>query len=173
MATSKPAPSGKPLPKSPRIVGESEKQNLDEAIQRRISERAFDLYEASGCEHGNDHAHWLRAEAEVLQHGLEIRESGSWLAINASLPDVSGDDVQVYLEPNRVIVRAEKTQTVQDSNSRPQGLTQQELFLLEDLHSEVDPSTASAAFRDQKLTLMVKKRHPGTGSSAQQASTKS
>jgi HSP20 family molecular chaperone IbpA len=75
---------------------------------------------------------------------------------------VSADDIQVYLEPNRVIVRAEKNNTIQNPDSQEQGLTQRELFLAADLNTEIDPSTASAVFRDQKLTLMVKKHFPET-----------
>jgi len=162
MATSKPALSGNVPAKAPRIIGENDKQRFDQAIHRRVCERAYLLYEASGRGHGNHHAHWLQAQREVLQRGLEVRESGSWLSINASLPDVASDDIEVYLEPDRVIVRAEKSQTVQNAESHTQGLTQPEIFLVEDLHSEVDPTTASAAFKDQRLTLMVKKRYPIT-----------
>ena len=97
-----------------------------------------------------------------MQRGFEIRESGSWLSINAHLPDVSADDIQVYLEPTRVIVRAEKTKMTQNPDSQEQGLTQRELFLAEDLNMEIDPSTASAVFKDQKLTVMVKKHFPET-----------
>jgi HSP20 family molecular chaperone IbpA len=159
MATSKPAPSGKITPKTPQIVSGSEKQALDQEIERRVSERAYSLYEASGRENGNDQAHWLQAEAEVLQRGLEIRESGSWLSIHASLPDVSAEDLRIYLEPNRVIVRAEKNGS-ETASSRAQGPPQGEFFLIEDLKAEIAPPTASASFKDQKLTLMVQKRHP-------------
>jgi HSP20 family molecular chaperone IbpA len=160
MATSKQALSDKAGPKTPQIIGEDEKQSFDQAIHKRVSERAYLLYESSGREDGNQDSHWLQAENEVLQRGLEIRESGSWLSVNASLPDVSADDVQVYLEPNRIIVRAEKSQAMQNAESQERGLTAQEVFLMSDLESAVDPSTASAAFKDQRLTLMVKKRYP-------------
>lgn len=171
MATSKPAPSGIPGSRAPRIVGESDKREFDQIIQRRVAERAYALYEASGREHGNHDRHWFQAENEVLQRGLDIRESGSWLSINAYIPDVSADDIQVYLEPKRVIVRAEKKESTDDSDSGEQRYTYHDVFLAEDLNSEVDPSTASAAFRDQKLTLMVKKNSAGssallTGNSA-------
>jgi HSP20 family molecular chaperone IbpA len=162
MATSKPAPSSDVSVKTPRICGEAERQDFSQTLQRHVSDRAYHLFESSGCEHGNDHAHWLQAEREILQRGFEIRESGSWLSINAHLPDVSADDIQVYLEPTRVIVRAEKTKMTQNPDSQEQGLTQRELFLVEDLNTEIDPSTASAVFRDQKLTLMVKKHFPET-----------
>jgi HSP20 family molecular chaperone IbpA len=162
MATSKPAPSNDVSIKTPRISSEAERQDFGRTLRDRVSDRAYHLFESSGREHGNDHAHWLQAEREILQRGFEIRESGSWLSINAHLPDVSADDIQVYLEPNRVIVRAEKTNTIQNPDSQEQGLTQRELFLAADLNTEIDPSTASAVFRNQKLTLMVKKHFPET-----------
>ena len=162
MATSKPAFSDKVPSATPQIISEGGKKDLDQAIQRRVSERAYHLYQSSGQADGNDRAHWLQAESEVLQRGLEVRESGSWLSINASLPDVSGADVQIYLEPKRVIIRAEKSATVQNTTSQTQGLTRHELFLMDDFNVEVEPSTASATFKDQKLTLMIKKRYPAS-----------
>jgi HSP20 family molecular chaperone IbpA len=171
MATSKPAPSGKLPSATPQIIRESEKEFLNQAIHRRISERAYHLYESSGHEHGNHHAQWLQAESEILQRGLEARESGSWLSLNASLPDVSGADVQIYLEPKRVIVRAEKSDAARNTDSQTQGLTQRELVLVADLNVEIEPSTASASFKDQKLTVMVKKRHPANAADPQAART--
>jgi HSP20 family molecular chaperone IbpA len=160
MATSKPAPYGKVPSVGPRIVPEHKGESIHQRIRDRIAERAYFLYESSGREEGHDLKHWLHAESQILQHGLDIRESGSWLSVNASLPDVSGGDVEIYLEPTRVIVRAEKTSAPSNTSSQTEGLTQQELFLVEDLNTEIEPNTASASFRDQKLSLMVKKRYP-------------
>jgi HSP20 family molecular chaperone IbpA len=162
MATSKPAFPEKALSKAPRIIGENEKGAFDQAIQRRIAERAYLLYEASGRGHGNHDAHWLQAEHELLQRGLEIRESGSWLSVNASIPDVTADNIQIYLDPRRLMVRAEKSQAMLDGDSKEHEFAPQELFLIGDLNVEVEPDTASAAFKDQKLTVMVKKRYPVT-----------
>jgi HSP20 family molecular chaperone IbpA len=159
MATSKPAPIEKPVASTPKIIGESGKEALHQAIHGRVSERAYSLYEASGREEGNAERHWLQAEGEILQQGLEVRESGSWLSVNASLPDVSADDMEIYVGPERVIVRAQKRRATENKASQTQT-THMELFLARNLPVEVDPSTASAAFKDQKLTLMVKKRYP-------------
>jgi HSP20 family molecular chaperone IbpA len=173
MATSKPAPIGTLSTKAPRIVGENDQKAIEHAIHRRVSERAFGLYEASGGEHGNDQAHWMQAEAEILQRGLDVRESGSWLSINAAFPDVDGDDIEVYLEPNRVIVRAAKNESIGSADSQTHGFRRQEIFLVEGLNTEIDPGTATAAFKDQKLTLMVKKRYPVTSAPAKESSTRS
>ena len=160
MATSKPAPDGEVTTRTPRIIGETEAESFHQSLYRRVSERAYRLFESSGRAHENDQAHWLQAESEVLRHGLEIRESGSWLSIHALLSEVSAADIQIYVAPDRVIVRVENTQTVENSDPPQRGLTQHEEFLAQELNSEIDPSTVSAAFKDQKLTVMVKKRFP-------------
>jgi HSP20 family molecular chaperone IbpA len=161
MATSKPALSGRMPAVAPTIVSDpNEKGALAQAIQRQVSERAYRLFQASNAAHGKDQEHWLQAESEILQHGLEIRESGSWLSINAWLPDVSTDNVRIYLEPNRVIVRTQRTSETQDASTQTPSLAQQDAYLLSDLNVEVDPATGSASLKDQKLTIMVKKRYP-------------
>jgi HSP20 family molecular chaperone IbpA len=160
MATSKPAPEGEVTSRTPRIIGETEAESFHQSLYRRVSERAYGLFESSGRAHENDRAHWLQAESEVLRRGLEVRESGSWLSIHALLPEVSAADIQIYVAPDRVIVRVEKTQTIERSDPPQRELTQREEFLAQDLNTEIDPGTASAAFKDQKLTLMVKKRFP-------------
>lgn len=160
MPTPKPALTSKVTPKTPQLVWGSDKEALEQAIRQRIAERAYSLFEASGGKQGHDQEHWLQAESELLQRGLEIRESGSWLAINASLPDVLAEDVQIYLEPSRVIVRALKSNEVRNKDSQTPGLTQPELFVVENLKVQIEPTTASASFKGQTLTLMVKKRYP-------------
>lgn len=160
MATSKPAPTGKPAASAPKIVTDNQKETLHRAIQDRISARAYSLYEASGREEGNADRHWLQAESEILQQGLEVRESGSWLSINAALPEAAAEDMEIYVEPEQVVVRAQKREATVDNASQVQSETRLDVFLARTLPAEVDPATASAAFKDQKLTLMVKKRYP-------------
>jgi HSP20 family molecular chaperone IbpA len=171
MATSKPAPSGKPIASTPKIIGEKEKDALHQTIQTRVADRAYALYEASGREEGNAERHWLQAEAEILQQGLDVRESGSWLSVNASLPDVAAEEMEIYVEPERVIVHGQKCENSQDKTGQTQSVTQTDVFLARSLPVEVEPSTASAAFKDQKLTLMVKKRYPESAKNTPSAQT--
>jgi HSP20 family molecular chaperone IbpA len=162
MATTKPALSGKTTPAvAPKIISDSnEREAFDQMVQRKVAERAYQLFEGSNAAHGKDQEHWLQAESEILQHGLDVRESGSWLSITASLPDVSGDNLQICLEPNRAVVHGQKISEQRDASSGTQSYSQEDFFLHSDLNVEVDPSTASASLKDQKLTVMVKKRYP-------------
>ena len=155
MSTPKTALSGSP--KTPRIISEDQQSAFQDRVRQSVSRRAYKLYRDSGLD-GHDVENWIRAENEILQRGLEVRESGSWLSLNASIPDNSADEVEVYLTPNRVTIHAEKHEPIKTENA--QTLTQREIFLTEDLNTEIEPSTASATLKDQKLTVMVKKRYP-------------
>ena len=38
----------------------------EEVVRREIAERAYQFYEARGCQDGHDLQDWLRAEKEIL-----------------------------------------------------------------------------------------------------------
>ena len=171
MASPKSALSGSS--KTPQILGEDQHSAFHDKLRQRVSQRAYDIYRDSGSNDGNDFKNWIQAESEVLQRGLEMRESGSWLAFNASIPDSSADNVEVCLTPNSVTVHAEKSQPIRNADAHAQGLTQREIFLVQELNTEIEPSTASATLKDQKLTIMVKKRYPVSGNTTSSASAAS
>lgn len=56
-----------PTKKQPKIIATVPQSNLEEEISRR----AYELYEARGCEDGHDVEDWLRAEAEANGTALE------------------------------------------------------------------------------------------------------
>jgi len=141
---------------------ESEADAFKLDIQQRITDRAYQLFDASGRREGNDQANWCQAESEVLQRGIDVREVGSWLALCATVPSVSAEDVQIYLEPSRVIVRAKVTK---GPDGQQHGMdawvsTQAAVFLTTDLAVEVEPVTAIASLKNNQLTVSVKKRRP-------------
>jgi hypothetical protein len=41
-----------------------------EELDALIRERAYQIWEDSGCPHGFDHQHWLQAEREVQSHAV-------------------------------------------------------------------------------------------------------
>ncbi|HEY4819135.1 MAG TPA: DUF2934 domain-containing protein [Candidatus Acidoferrum sp.] len=142
---------------TPSFVDGHEADELEQSVSQRIRDRARVLFEQSGAAPGNDEANWLRAESEILHASLEVRESGTWLALRASIPDASGQGMQIVVRPTRVLVRAMHAQTEQESNGRTEQHWQ-ELFLAANLTAEVDPPSAAASFKDHNLILMVKKR---------------
>ena len=161
MATPKQATSGHAsIATAPRFVKQVEADALDQAIRERIADRAYQLYEQAGYRPGHDQEHWLAAESEVLRRGLEVRESGSWMAVHGSLPEVAAEDVNIYVDSRRIIIRATKQRSSAAGYTETADRSAPETFLVAELTVEVEPATTSAALKDGKLTLMVKKRFP-------------
>jgi HSP20 family molecular chaperone IbpA len=141
---------------TPSFIVGHDAEELEQTIYQKICERAYLLFERSGRKPGNEEANWLRAESEILLSGLQVRESGTWVALSASIPDASGQGMQIVVRPTRVIVRAQES-SEQDSPERAKQ-NKREIFLAANLSVEVDPPSAAASFRDHNLHLMVRKR---------------
>jgi HSP20 family molecular chaperone IbpA len=144
---------------TPSFIVGRDAEEMEQVIYQKICERAYLLFEQSGRKLGNEETNWLRAESEILRSGLQVRESGSWVALSASIPDASGQDMQIVVRPTRVIVRAQESSDEQDSPERAKQ-NKREIFLAANLSAEVDPPSAAASFRDHNLLLMIRKRQP-------------
>ncbi|HXN54126.1 MAG TPA: DUF2934 domain-containing protein [Candidatus Acidoferrum sp.] len=144
---------------TPRLVIGHEAEELEQAIHRKIGERAYLLFEQSGRAPGNEDANWLRAESEILRSGIQVRESGTWVSLSTSIPDASGQGMQIVVRPTRVLVRAREASDEQYSSERGKQ-DEREIFLAANLAMEVDPPSAAASFRDHNLHLIIKKRRP-------------
>ena len=155
----------------PSFIPEDQAEELEQAIHRRIGERARLLFEESGRAPGNDDTNWLRAESEVLRSGLQVRESGSWIAINVSIPDASAQGMQILARPKRVIVRAQQQAAAEGSSAEGTNSDPRDILLATNLNIEVNPSSAVASFRGHNLQLMIRKSRPGTLFGSQEAST--
>lgn len=147
---------------NPQLVDKMEGQKIEDALHQRLAERAYALYEESGCQDGNDQKNWLQAKSEMEQ-SLEMRNSGTWVSLTASISDASLDSIRVYVDTNRVIVKAEKVVEAAQGESAGHDTAR---FFAADLDVEMDPTTATASFKDQTLNLMVKKRRSVTATSA-------
>jgi HSP20 family molecular chaperone IbpA len=101
----------------------------------------------------------LRAESEILRSGAQVRESGSWVSLTASIPDASELGMEIVVRATRVLVHARESSNGRDSSElAKQG--GREIFLAANLTAEVDPPSAAASFKDHSLHLMVKKHRP-------------
>jgi hypothetical protein len=59
--------SKKFLEQTPRTTRTNGGPSIEDDLvtHRRIAERAFILFQESGCEHGNDWSHWFEAERQI------------------------------------------------------------------------------------------------------------
>ena len=152
-------PSPKPAfsPKraaNPQLVDKIEGEKMDELLHQRLAARAYALYEESGRQDGNDQKNWMLAKSEIVK-SLETRQSGTWVALTASIPEASPESIRVYIDTNRVVVGAEK---IADTSGAEGSTLETLMFLAAGLDVDLDPPTATASFKDHILNLMVKKR---------------
>jgi HSP20 family molecular chaperone IbpA len=154
----------KPKSTQPKFIDKNEAEALERDMLRRISERAYALYEQSGCQDGHAEEHWRQAESEVLKRKIDVRESGSWMSLNATIPDISAENVHIYVDPVRVLISVQDGSTAEGA-SRLSTSDQPETLLAADLPTEVDPPTATASLKEGQLNLMIKKRHAADAAS--------
>ena len=173
MASTKFALSSRPFSElaTPTFLSENEADELEHAIHQKIGERARLLYEESGRAPGNDEANWFRAESEILRPGLQVRESGSWVAINASIPEASGQGMQILVRPKRVFVRAQRQASADEHSTEGARSEPEEILLATNLDVEVHPPSAAASFKDRNLQLMIRKSRTSKVFGSPEAST--
>jgi HSP20 family molecular chaperone IbpA len=161
MSATKLAFSSIPIPALaiPDLLAGHDADELEQMVSDEIRERARLLFEESGAVPGHDEENWLRAESQILRTGLEIRESGTWLSLSASLPEASGQGIRIVVRPRRVLVRALQNKGEQRSDA-PAAQGDGEILLAANLPVEADPQSAAASFRDHNLRLMIKKLQP-------------
>jgi hypothetical protein len=67
----------KKMPRAPRAAKRAAKTDVVTRVPTEtISDRAYTLFQARGCEHGHDVEDWLVAEAELARfHADRVRDS--------------------------------------------------------------------------------------------------
>ena len=125
-----------------------------------IAVRAFEIFEARGCVHGNDQRDWFLAESELLTRvKFHLSESGEQLTVRAEVPGFHKHEIKVSLEPHRLTISG-KTESLsgRGSEKHPHSHRHAQLmFQIIDLACEVDPSKAKATFNDGRLEVVMPK----------------
>ena len=139
-------------------------------LQDAITQRAHQIWEHNGFAPGRDLENWLRAETEIIHFvPLEITDTVDGLHVTAEVPGFNARDIDVHLEPRRVVIRGKNEQT----RERTKGHTfysereGNEVFRAVNLPMEVDPDNASAVVRDGILDLHLPKAKSGKGTRVQ------
>jgi len=115
-------------------------------VQLEIARRAFELFEKRGREHGHDWEDWFQAESELLRPvSVTTLESANRLSLRANVFGFAEKDVQVSIEPMRVVILGRKAvvttgtggEKVESIDSNPD-----QILRMIDLPTEVDPAGA-------------------------------
>jgi HSP20 family protein len=129
-----------------------------------LNRRAYELFESHGCQNGHDLEDWFQAEMEVLgPMPMEISDADDELIVRADLPGFQEKDIEVRVEPRRLIISGKREQ-VHDQQKRKTIYSDRrsdEVFRLVDLSDEVDPNKVKATLQDGTLEIELPKTHPG------------
>ncbi len=123
-----------------------------------IALRAFEIFEAHGCIHGNDERDWFLAESELLTPvKLHLSESKEQLTVRAGLPGFHRNEINVSLEPRRLSMSGKTEPLVNHrAEKHPHSHRHAQLmFHVINLPCEVDPSKAKATFNDGRLDVVM------------------
>jgi len=78
-------------------------------VRLAIARRAYELFEARGCEHGHDWEDWFRAESELLRSvSFATAESEYDITIRARVLGFGENELKVCVEPRRITILGKK-----------------------------------------------------------------
>ena len=88
-------------------------------LLNNVRERAYELFERRGRNHGYDVDDWLRAEAELgALPTATIEETETEVRIRVERSRLSAKELKVYAEPQAITVEGSGVQTSHDSQNR-------------------------------------------------------
>ena len=158
----KSAAAVKTAPSHPPVKAEKIERNLErmEHLYDAISRRAFELYESDGRVDGHHLRHWLEAEREIL-HPVHMRleETDGEFVLNAELPGFTASDIEVSVEPWRVIISGKREWTEKDKQGTAVYTEQcsNEIFRIMELPAEVSAINVTATLKDGVLSIQLPK----------------
>src|SRR6185295_2140822 len=93
-------------PDKPPIIVETQRllQRMKE-VSEAIGRRAYEFFEQRGREIGRDVDDWLHAEFELFRPiRIDLSEDDKVFRVRAEVPGFSTKDIQVSVEPRRIII---------------------------------------------------------------------
>jgi HSP20 family protein len=141
-----------PVKKTDSIMNEIEE------MRDRITKRAYEIFERDGRPTGRDFDHWLEAEAELLwAPTIDVEEGADVITTTVSVPDIEADDLDVELEPQDLLIKAEtEEKSKKDKKTGRKETKAARLFGSVHFSKPVDPKSAKANLKDGVLTLTAK-----------------
>jgi HSP20 family protein len=128
-----------------------------------LARRAYELFDGRGRQDGHDLEDWFRAESELLSPmALEVDEDSDELIVRADLPGFRDKDIEVRVEPRRLIISGKREQ-IRDEKKRKTVYSERrsdEVFRTLELSQEIDPDKAKATLQDGTLEISLPKARP-------------
>jgi HSP20 family protein len=146
----------------PPVRATSLEGNLErmEHLNETIARRAFEIYEAEGRIDGHHLRHWLEAERELLHPvHLKLDDTDGEFVVRAELPGFSASDIEVSVEPRRVIITGKRESKEEGKQGDAVYVEQcsDEIFRTMDLPVEVNVLKVTATLKDGVLNVQLPK----------------
>lgn len=138
-----------------RFLYEGNHSDRVREIRESIACRAYELFAERGHRHGHDVEDWLSAESDtLLPIVLKTYDFEDTLIIHAEIPVQTADDLEVSVEPHRIVISNKDRLDVDGSDdSRPA----KRLFHTLVLPDDVEWASAATAFWNGVLEIEVPK----------------
>jgi len=118
-------------------------------IENQIAARAYEFFQARGCEHGHDWEDWFRAESELLRPtSIAISESNQRISVRVNVLGFEAGELKVSVEPFRVTILGTKRTTASTESDYPE-----QTFRVIELPTEVNPEAAAIVFESSVVKL--------------------
>lgn len=109
-------PVPQPTPMSLTLRNPESLQSEVEEMQLAVARRAYELFEARGCEHGHDWEDWFRAESELLRPVMiSIFESEDRISVRANVLGFEEKELRISVEPRHITILGKKGISVTES----------------------------------------------------------
>jgi len=135
-------------------------------VYDQIANRAFSIFENEGL-FGRDLENWFKAETELFHPvHVNVTEAGGTVAVQAEVPGFEVKDLEVTLEPQRLIIsgKRETNEETQKGKTVYREQCSNEIFRAVALPAEVDASKATATLKNGVLELRAPKSATATTS---------
>jgi HSP20 family molecular chaperone IbpA len=137
------------------VRSDSERNEFFDELNQVIADRAYQLFEELGGEHGNDLAHWFQAENELAARLPEVKDTKDGYTVTASVPGIAAHQLKVCVQEDRAVISAaQQSSAGGDSGSAREVSTS---YYIIEWPEPVDPDSASAQLKNQTVTLTVRK----------------
>jgi len=129
-------------------------------LQESIARRAFELFEGRGAQAGRELDDWFESEAELLHPvHLELTETDDALNMRAEVPGFKAKDLEVSVEPQRVIISGKRESNEQKKTAKAVYTEKCSNVILRvvNLPAEIEPAKTMATLKDGVLELQMPK----------------
>ena len=136
-----------------------------EAIKRRITLRAAEIFRERGDAIGRAVDDWLKAEREtVWRPALEVRRTADGFVVEAAVAGVNSSQLDVRVTPNELLMSAELHHAHHEQEGEPLvcEFAKGPLFRTYRFPEPIDPPRVSAEYRNGMLRVMAPLAHPAT-----------